>query len=502
MSTDEEVRAALQQRFGEVIFDSQEMPTKPTETNLPRGLDAYHTDLLKKLLKLPYTRSDLARIRHHYEGGKDAISSRYFPKPPRMTDTLWSQNKLLLSHVNLVRPSVRCWTSAVYGGESSRRVISNPVADVISPWLSSQDYYETVTGWIDDAVTYGTAVLVPIYNVATGELYVWSPDPVCTWIYADPQDVRSVQAIAEVKKESIQYMTLTGEGFVSKEAATHRQVDFGGFLPVAIAYGVNRLRRGEVYGLSLVQDSVDWSIRTTAVAYNVSLLQKQQTRAIMLRIGNLEMLSAVQEGGTGSKSVTEASDGGSMDLPEGFTAEFISPDPKIKESLDILKSFIGLLATATSIPQDVLDATLTESVSSAEAARIRAIPLVQAARQLLPAWRRNEQNLVLAATARVMYEMTPAPIDIAALRRSVQTEIVINSRIIPTSPNEETQDLIAQVSVGLKTAEDAIRQVNPLKSDAEITAMAEEMRKRQETAGSPQKLEQQILQAPAQSQAA
>ncbi len=62
------------------------------------------------------------------------------------------------------------------------------------------------------------------------------------------------------------------------------------------------------------------------------------------------------------------------------------------------------------------------------------------------------------------------------LAESVSTEIRNNPRVIPESRNEVTQDVIARVAAGLITPEDAIRELNPGKTPAEIAAMAAEYR--------------------------
>ena len=173
----------------------------------------------------------------------------------------------------------------------------------------------------------------------------------------------------------------------------------------------------------------------------------------------------------------------------------MTPNAKIEESLKILKEYIGLLATATSIPQDVLDATLTQSVSSAEAARIRAIPLVQRAKQLVPTWRANEQRLILAATALIEYHQTGGrPIDMRDIASRTESDIQISPQILPTSPNELTQDIIARISFGLMTPEDGVRMCSPSKSDDEVKAMADEIRSRANAAGKGQEHAQRVLQ--------
>lgn len=461
------------------------------ELRVPAGVPAALYDTVKDLINKCKSPRDpeLVRIRDHYEGGDRAISGAYCQRPPNMNTKLWDINRQLLTHVNLCRPSARCWTAAVYSGEVSRKIISNPYA-LIRDWVGSELYGQLIYDWIENAVVYGTSVVVPLYDEVNDDLDAWLPDPVYTHIITDPLDCRRITCVAECKPDRIQWIATWGEGVITKDASMFVQRDFG-WLPVAVAYGIDRRSRGEIYGLSLIRDAVAWSIRCTAVAYNISLLQKQQTKSILTRIGDLDRLGQMQQ----TVPTVASTDGGSMDLPEGFKAEFISPDPKIAESLDVIKAYVGLLATATSIPADVLDANLTSSVSSAEAARIRAIPLIQKARQLVPIWRSNEAWLILAATALIDYYTSGGyPINVRDVRARCQVEVQITPNILPVSPNELTQDLIAQLGAGLITPEDAILRVNPNRPAEDVKAMADAIRDKQTQAGSAVQHAQQVLQ--------
>lgn len=439
------------------------------------GEASEQNEILQKLQSLSSIRDTrLQRIRDHLEGGPRAISTLYFPKPSaQMTDEAWLLHQQLITHVNLVRPAVRCWASAICGGDIVRNVIDCPEKDKIEAWVKSEDYIETVNEWVELSIAYGTCAAVPRVDDDTGELWTWLPDPLRTYIFTDPRDIRKIQCVAEVRDNQIQFVATWGEGFISDGEIDFTPRNFGTWLPVEIGYGVDRRRRGEIYGLSLVQDAVEWSIRCTAVAYNIALLQRQQTRSILVRIGDLTELQQLRESIPGVGSAN----GSSMDLPEGFTADWKTPNPKISESVEVLKTFVGLQATSESIPQDVVDASLTEKSGSAEAARIRALPLLQRTKQLVPAWVTREVRLIKAHAALLeYYRGNEQAIDRKDFDSRCQIVITNRPNVLPTSPNEVTQDVIAKVAAHLMTIEDGIRTCNQYATDEEVAELAAEWR--------------------------
>lgn len=456
---------------------------------IPENAPPATKEWLRKLSKINGPRDgSLVRIRDHFEGGDRAISETYFPRPEGVHTTDWRQLRRLYAHVNLVRPSARCWSAAVYSGDVQRDVTEAPHKPVIKEFIKSPEYTQAIEAWNENAIVYGTAVAVPCYDYdeesKTGELSIWLPDPLYTWIETDPVNVRKITAVIEInpKCQRVMYIRTDGMGWMTKDNSEHQEMDFG-WLPVAVAYGQSCLHRGEKYGISLVRDAVDWSIRCTDVAFNISILQKLQTRATLVIIGQEDMADDENSGHGPNKE---------LKLRPESDAKYISPDAKIKETIEILKQMIGLLATSTSIPQDVLDATLTQQVSSAEAARIRAIPLVQRARQLVPIWRANEHNLIMAIEGLLEYNESKNPVKYADLKNRVKTDIQITPNIIPMSRNEEVQNVIALLQSYLITAEDAVRTFNQSKTEDDIKAMADKVREVQEKE-SAQAMAQQAL---------
>lgn len=464
----------------------------PNGFKLPAGLDSVARDQLEVVLKKSSTEhSNLLRIRELLRGGKKAVSEKYHQSPLGESDTGWKDNKKLLTHVNLVKPVVRCWTAAIYAGDVVRKIKSNPWPEIIDRWVRSLHFTKNRPKIWGNAVTYGFQVAGPVYRSETDSITDWLPDSVYTWILHDPMDINRLLMVAEVKPKQVRFRALWGDGILTQEGVAFVPRNYQ-WLPVSVAYGIDLRDEGEIYGMPLAEAACDWSVNVTGVAYNIRLMQKQQSRSLLKRIGPLEELDAERDDGIN----VGVSDGSTLDLPEGFSADYITPSPALDGSTQVVKTFMGLLACGESIPQDVLDATLTQSVSSAEAARIRAIPLLQAARLMTPDVISYEQEHILAGTAEVEYHNSfgAGPISREELEARCDTEIAISHRILPMSPNEETQDLIAQMGAGIKTPEDVIRQKNPGKTEAEVLAMADAIRAKADALGGMDKLAQQALQ--------
>lgn len=458
--------------------------TVPKEVKDP-GLRAW---LTKLTTVSPVVDPELLEIREQLEGGRKAISSKYYPKPnPNMSETLWRQNKKLLHQVNLMRPVQNAYVNAVYSNDVVRTAEENPYKKLVGDWLESDETAQACEDWAGNKVAFGRSVVVPLYDKDAGEFDFWHPDPVYTRVLTDPLNVNRVIGVAEVLKDRIQYYHLKGEGVITPDSFVHEERDFG-WLPVAVGYGTDLRSSGRTSGLPMLRDALSATYATTAVMYNVRLLQKQETKNILKRIGNLDELKKRDAGkpvASGDQTV--------MDLPEGADAEFIGPNPKIEQSIKVLRQQVSFLSTASGIPADVLDPTLTESSSSAEAARIRAVPMLNYSKRLLRQWRREERALALAMTAIVAYyEGEEQPIKIGELKKAVSTFIGMQAAGIPMSPNEETQDIIAKVAFGLMTPEDGVRACNGTKTKAQITEMAAEITKRLEAEGA-QAVAQRVL---------
>lgn len=407
---------------------------------------------------------ELKDIKVHYEGDKKhALSSKYFPKPENVDTKIWQANRRLLTHVNLVQPAVRAWVNSVYSEDAYRSIEENPYKDILEDWIESDEYADAIYEWTSNQVAYGTAVFVPRFDTKTDEISCWLPHPVHTYIFVDPSNPNKLIAVAEITENSIQFIHLKGEGVLYRDGdSTIEARDFG-WLPVAVKYGIDQTANGEVYGIPMVRDAYNGTIAATSVWFNIRMLQRQQTKSILMRVGNPEDMESYSQG----------ADAGVLNVPEGGKADFISPQPKIKESISVLKQQIGLLSTASGISADILDPTITEASSSAEAARIRALPFIQNAKEFKRRCRSGERKSVLATTGMIQHYKTKKPINIVKLKKSVKTDIGLTNSTIPLHPNEETQDTIAKVVFGIMAPDDAVRKYNGTKTKDKIEKMAQ-----------------------------
>lgn len=416
---------------------------------------------------------ELRAIRDQWDGGKAALSAKYFPKPKGADPELWAQNKKLMTHVNLVGTAIRTWVNAVYSEEAYRKASNCDKA--VTGWIESDEYASSMYAWAENKTAFGESVAVPRWDEDLEELYTWLPDPVHTIIKRDPNNRRRIIGVAEVTSDRLEFVSIYGEGYLSADGFAI-EVEELDWLPAVIG-GDGRL--------PMVRDSVSATYAACVVLYNTRVLQKQQTRSLLVRKDDLSQLKAV-----GGGRVQKGTDSGSIDLSDKGDAKYISPDPKIKESIEVLRQIIIVLATASGIPADVLDPTLTESASSAEGSRIRAIPFIQNSKPLMRAWRSDERSLAIAGEY-LMTRVRNNPRKYKEVREAVIVDIGLSTASIPMSANEETQNIIAKVSFGLMTPEDAVRQLNGTKTEAQVEEMAEEMKRRMEA--SAQALAQKAL---------
>lgn len=442
-------------------------PAAGRNIKLPENISSELQDFLKWAINHPgkENQGELIEIRDQWKGGKAAISAKYFPKPKGADTVLWNQNKKLLMHVNLVGTAVRTWVNSVYADEAYRS--AEGCDDAVSAWVESDEFASSMYAWAENKTAYGEAVAVPRWDEDNEELYTWLPDPVYTIVQYDPENKRRVLGIAEIKGNRLEFVSIWGEGLL-REDQDPVITEFDQaleWLPAVVA------GRGDN---PKVRDALNATYSACNVLYNIRLLQKQQTRSILVRMEDFERLKAIGSGG-----IKKSGDTASIDLTTEGDAKFISPDPKIKESIETLRQVIIILATISGIPADVLDPTLTESASSAEGSRIRAIPFIQNSKPLMRAWRTDERSIVLAGEY-LMGMVTGKRKAYKEVRKAVVVDIGLSTAAIPMTPNEETQDIIAKVSFGLMTPEDAVRKLNYTKSKTQIIKMANALKKKLE----------------------
>lgn len=401
--------------------------------------------------------AELTTVKDQYEGGKAALSSKYFPAPSREVETLFDNNRKALTHVNYVKIAIRTWLSVICGGDIQRQ-IKCPNQAIIDAAVKDYGYTDAVQTFVTNGLLYGTSVAYPLYNPETEEFQFVLFDPLKTIIITNPVDVSDVLLVAEINSDFTQFVSKWGEGIIYKNGQAAIQPRNYSYCPVSIGYGIDRRHNREVYGLPFVQDAVDYSLKQTGVAFNISLLQTNQTRDILKIMGDLTKIDHY----SGSDGVKPGFDNdGKLFLPEGYEAEFMGPKPMIEQSIAVQKMFSSLYASVSGIPQDIIDPSLTIASGSAEAARIRALPLVHQAKTIVPKWISYETRLLLSMIYLVDYHKADESfITLKDIKARSNIEIRNNYRILPVSPNELTQDVIAKVAAGLMSFEKAVRELD------------------------------------------
>lgn len=449
-----------------------------TSLTVPRETPEELREIVGRVLKLGRVRdSELVRIEDWFKGGLRAKNSKYFPIPAGVKSDIWRAWWPLLTPINLVVPAVKTWTRAVYSGRNIRRVVSAPdnIRAQLEEWVGSARYLKKMMRHRRNALLFGTSVAVPTVN-EDGVVDLTLFDAVHTWVIVDPWDVERPIAVAEVKGEIVRFVCLNGFGTITKRGGKFVVANFG-ILPVSIWYGEDELEEGNPHGRSRVGEAVDMSISVTDVHFNIRIMQKLQTRSLLVIKGKVES----------SKQAANLGPTGGIEVEEGGDAKFIHPEPKIDETIKIIRTQVGLLATELSIPQDVLDATITEAAQAAESARIRAIPLIQEADLLAKEWQDDERQLILMGAAMLEFNRAEGGnvIKMADIRRRVKVDVEIEPDVVPATKNEKVANGIALRGARIRSAEDTVREFNPTKSETEIAELVKEMEEQEAKSVNP-----------------
>lgn len=482
---------------------SKKIPAKQKNNYpMPQGIDADTAHWLKSdVYPLgPYRDEslcntvELQHLRWFYESAPESRSDIFYPKKEGMARRKWNKMKRLIPPVNLLRPCVTTFVSAVYNGNTVRNIVANSYRERLQEWVNGPDYEQAVTRWAANAILYGVALAVP--QVADdGELSIYLPDPCGTYIWTDPLNIRKITKVAEVTECSIRYFTLAGYGVLTKDAQHHVACNYSrtdengtetGYLPVAYAAGEDCRDTGRIYSVSLCRDALHWSVAVGDSIFKARQLQAKETtsKLVIEGVDDLDLAGAPSD--ETAQQTEDREDTEVIKLPAGAKAYFIAPTPQIQASIDLSRTFIGQLCTAISIPADALDAnySMTGSGGSAEAARIRAIPLLNKSKFLCKQWAAYESDLVLALTAQLEYSESKAPISLTDLRKRSKTQITFDPYILPQSPNEVATTAIALLGAGLISPEEAIRRVTNNLLPEQVENQVKDVQQVRDSAGS------------------
>ena len=427
---------------------------------------------------------------NHFEANKEALSEKNFPSPSYDSQEEYANNKKALKYVNLNQIIVRTWQAILCGDNVIRNIISSPYKDIVENCIKDFNYIDIQSAWVESAMVSGTQVVVPIYNQEDKDFSFWLPNPSCTEIITNPTNVYDVLAVIEKTEHFVQFISKFGEGIIFEDGTGEINERNYSYLPVAIGYGKSQLHTKRcIYGRSMISEAVDSSIKHTNAAFNVSILGKQQTRDILKIIGPLEKLSMYDDMELG------LSTSGLLVLPEGFDdVGFMSPNPKINESISILNMESSLFAKTSGLPLDIIAPEMVQN-ASAESARIRSLPLMHMAKQVVPRWLDYEKKLILAMIYLIEYfESNESYITLSSIKQRSDIELENTYNILPSSPNERTANNIALVAAGIKPIEDAIREEKPNITDEELAEMLVAYDEKLKS-GNPKAIEQEAFKA-------
>lgn len=435
-------------------------------------------------------RKELKHLRWWYESSPETTTEEFYPRLDGVLPPVWRRMRRLIPRVNVLRPCVSTLVSAVYSGDVVRTLHKSPVPD-LQKYVNSPAYNGAVIKWCTNALLFGTALAVPQVS-KDGKISIYLPDPVVTWIETDPLDIYKITKIAEVTDQCIRYTTLTGYGIAFRTGklgtSVHVPCNYGTeYLPVAYAAGEDCRCSGRILGVSAVRDALYWAQAIGDCIFKIRILQAKETTNLLVVIGDEETpLGNNPEIGQQGESTEGTGQPDKVKVSMGGDVKFIAPDPKITQSVEIVRVLIGQLATALGIPADALDANYSLASASAEAARIRAIPLLNRSKLLCQQWADYETDLIRAITAAFEYSKTLGAIKLADLEEPrVVTEIQYNPYVLPQSPMEVTTNLIARLGAGLVSPEEALREDRPNRAPELVKSMADDMRAQHSAAGGP-----------------
>ena len=431
----------------------------------------------------------MINIKNFYEGNKEALSARNFPTPGGDLEQQHDDNKHNLILINRVKCVVRAW-KALLNADVTREIEECPNREIIAPFIEDYAFTDIAGAWKQNAILYGTAVAAPIYNPDTQEIDVWLPFPPQTVILTSRTSVKDVLAVIEINEGFVQFVSKWGEGIVYDDGKAEVTPRAYSKLPVAIGYGYSRLHERNIEGLSLCTQAIEFSKVETNCAYNVNLLAKQQTRDILAIIGELTQIAALKDNPDIKPGINAD---GTLILPAGFTAQFLKPDPKLAQSIEVAKHYANLFSSCSGLAIDVIDPSQVANPSN-ESARIRSTATLHEAKDMVPRWITAEVQLIHSIIYVVDYhasEESPET-NFADIKKRSRVVVKNNFQILPTSPNETTQNNISLVAAGLKRRKDAIKEGNSQLSAEEIQEMIDAYNAELE-AGNPRAIEQDAL---------
>lgn len=431
------------------------------------GIPPFTLRLVRNVVKncRPVRDQELLDLALLHDGDPRIIhNERFFPKKAGTTPPEWEAIKTLLRYVNLVKPATRRFTAAVYGGTVQRTIedAGELLEDLLAAIEAGSPYAQDSRAHFENGCLFGTGVRAWMI-CEDGTVDSWMPNPVYTHILANPRNIRDVWGVFEYNPrcKELLFLTREGNGILRENGAVEWTAQDMGFLPASIGYGIDRRHRGELYGMSMVREASPFSLRISDATLNLALLQKFYTRCLLAVSGSVEDMDL----------------SGAFDLhglanlgPDG-KLQYISPDAKFTETIEVISNYIGLLCTILGLPRDAFDSQIAPNGDSAESARLRSMPLTSQARFSIEEWRQVECDVLLRRAGVAAWKKKREPVDLAELRKTVKFDVQIAAASVPESFAEEVSSWTQLLTAGGKTACDFARHFNPTKSDAAIEEM-------------------------------
>lgn len=432
-----------------------------------------------------YRTNELREISIFMDGDADAFSDEFFPQPDGYDLSTWLELKSrLMVLVNLLQASVRKVRHRVYGGYQRRVVVKNPYKDDIERLLSG-DYSLRMRDWFTNRAAFSNAACVVSGVVKNGKprLRLWTPDPCFTYLASDPHDDRYI-AIAEFSPDGnrMQFVTENAEGVIYRDqdvvtigagddapAGSYVRTTNMGFLPAVIAHGESRRNKRSPYSNPPFRGAIKFTVRATDTLFNGSLLQKLQTKGILVVNGVME---------DQTMDLPEMMRQGLIYIDKDGGAQFLIPQSNIGDTLSLLDRMIEVYSVVHAIPVDDLNPTSGKGTSAEEATR-RAEPYLSLTREFTETATLDEQELVVRATGvlRWMDTAQPGPVDIDDLRDEVETDISLQPPLKPLTSQSDAH--IAEVGARLGTIlpEDQARMWNDHANAGKIKDVVANMEK-------------------------
>ena len=433
----------------------------------PRNLPARVRDWLDDKLKVVRIRdSRIAELMEEYDGDPGELERKY--KPDNVKAEFWTATRALMLHMNTTQIAMRSF-AAVYAGSQTRRVTgAGRFVSEVNEFANSPEWKAAAALHFHNAILCGTSWATPTHDDEAGRLDVVLHDPVRTHYWTDPANVKRGLGLVEFDAAGrfARFQTRQALGILRPRGASDVTVFEGEglpWLPVAVAYGDDRRSVGDRYGRSRVRQTAGFNRILTHAYYALGLLIKWQSRSLLV-------ISGGDAGGESAmpKRFRQVAGNTAMLLDKDGKAEFISPNAKFAEILEVINSYLTFLAVSIGLPKSVF---LPQDNVSAQSARLEGAPLISTLRGMARQFEGYEAEVLLRA-AGVLHLRRGEVLSLAALREQYQVSVRLDPWDYTDDLPTTAGTLVNLVANGLMRFEDAVRRVNPELTDEEVAELS------------------------------